>query len=159
MPIQGGVEFVVCFVTIWWWCTKVIWSSTFWSSLSDFLISISLSLWFVCICFKSSEFTIVNTLFFSSIKLLLSIKKKVMSFFLHACSTMLFVLLLLAWIMLKMYNLGFHCCHAYEYSVDEFSSMKIWNYSLSTYAKSLKLYCLWSSYFLMNACLIIWSPI
>ena len=28
------------------------------------------------ICFKGSEFTIVNTLFFSSIKLLLSIKKK-----------------------------------------------------------------------------------
>ena len=53
-----------------------IWGLMHCSFLTDFLISISLSLWFVCICFKGSEFTIVNTLFFSSIKLLLSIKKK-----------------------------------------------------------------------------------
>ena len=53
-----------------------IWGFTHCNSLSDFLISISLSLWFDCICFKGSVFIIVNTLFFSSIKLLLSIKKK-----------------------------------------------------------------------------------
>ena len=53
-----------------------IWEFTHYSSLSDFLISVSLSLWFDCIFFKGSVFIIVNTLFFSSIKLLLSIKKK-----------------------------------------------------------------------------------
>ena len=41
-----------------------VWGLTHCNSLSDFLISISLSLWFDCIFFKGSEFTIVNTLFF-----------------------------------------------------------------------------------------------
>ena len=53
-----------------------IWGLTHCSSLSDFLISISLSLWFVCICFKGSEFTIVNTLFFFINKTLIIYQKK-----------------------------------------------------------------------------------
>ena len=76
-----------------------IWGLTHCSSLSNFLISISLSLWFVCICFKGNEFTIVNTLFFSSIKLLLSIKKKRIrfsSYTLHACKSLL-------WLKIKNY--------------------------------------------------------
>ena len=53
-----------------------IWGLTHCSSLSDFLISISLSLWFVCICFKGSEFTIVKTLFFFINKTLIIYPKK-----------------------------------------------------------------------------------
>ena len=54
-----------------------IWGLTHCSSLSDFLISISLSLLFICICFKGSEFTIVNTLFFSINKILIIYQKKI----------------------------------------------------------------------------------
>ena len=53
-----------------------IWGLTHCSSLFDILISISLSLWFVCICFKGSEFTIVNTLFLFINKTLIIYKKK-----------------------------------------------------------------------------------
>ena len=53
-----------------------IWGLTYCSSLSDFLIFIRLSLWFDCICFKGSEFTIVNTLFFFINKTLIIDQKR-----------------------------------------------------------------------------------
>ena len=43
-----------------------IWGFTYCTSMSDFLISVSYSLWFVCIHFKCSGFTIVNTMYFSN---------------------------------------------------------------------------------------------
>ena len=56
-----------------WSC---IWGLTHCSSLSNFLISIRLFLWFDYICFKGSEFTIVNTLFFFINKTLITNQKK-----------------------------------------------------------------------------------
>ena len=53
-----------------------IWGFTYCNSLSNFLIFIRLSFWFDCICFKGSEFTIVNTLFLFINKTLIIYKKK-----------------------------------------------------------------------------------